>query len=198
MRDIDRSSDSERADREKSKSEIDSKRYVIGLRTAGNDSERERERESIPSKAIHHSSTTWSWESSWADCLVTAPYTKELVTENRVLGRIRVCRFRTGFFEKRQFFFGSSFPSKLRVLVSLFEEHSPFVLIKPHIHILRVYSHKTLTAIPPSSLHCTCFVYTVTDVPGDPPAKFPLRADENLQPVKKTTSENLWPWIHSN
>ena len=58
MRGIERSSDSERGDREKIKSEIDSKRYVIGLRTAGNDSERERERESIPSKAIHHSLTT--------------------------------------------------------------------------------------------------------------------------------------------
>ena len=49
-------------------------------------------------------------------------------------------------------FFGSSFLSKLRVLASLFEEHSPFVEIKPHIHILRVYGHKTLTAIPPQTL----------------------------------------------
>ena len=60
MRDIHRSSDSERGDREKIKSEIDSKRYVIGFRTAGKDSEKGGERESIPSKAIHHSSNTWS------------------------------------------------------------------------------------------------------------------------------------------
>jgi len=45
MSDIDSSSHSERGYREKIKSEIDSKRYVIGLRTAGKDSKRERERE---------------------------------------------------------------------------------------------------------------------------------------------------------
>jgi len=47
MSDIDSSSHSERGYREKIKSEIDSKRYVIGLRTAGKDSERERERERV-------------------------------------------------------------------------------------------------------------------------------------------------------
>jgi len=30
--------------------------------------------------AIHHSSATLSWESSWADRLATAPYTREFVT----------------------------------------------------------------------------------------------------------------------
>ena len=47
-----------------------------------------------------------------------------------------VCGFRTEFCEKRQFF-GSSFLCKLWV----FEEHSPFCDIKPHMHILRVYGH---------------------------------------------------------
>jgi len=40
------------------------------------------------SVAIHHSSTTSSWESSWADCLATAPYTREFMTESPVLGRV--------------------------------------------------------------------------------------------------------------
>ena len=33
---------------------------------------------------------------------------------------------------------------------------------------------QTLTAIPPWSLRCICFVYTVIDVDGDPPVKSPL------------------------
>ena len=52
-------------------------------------------------RAIHHSSTTQWWESSWADRLATAPYTWEFVTESQcwwdypfykhslLLGRVR-------------------------------------------------------------------------------------------------------------
>jgi len=48
-----------------------------------------------------------------------------------------VCGSRTEFFEKRQFF-GSWFFFKLWV----FEEHSPPIEIKHHMHMLRVYGHR--------------------------------------------------------
>jgi len=59
MRDIDRSSDS-RGGTERKLNLKQIRRDTISLRTAGKDPERERERQSIPSKAIHHSSATWS------------------------------------------------------------------------------------------------------------------------------------------
>ena len=38
-----------------------------------------------------------------------------------------------------------------------------------------VYTVTDVDGDPPVSLRCTCFVYTVTDVDGDPPVKLPLR-----------------------
>ena len=56
-----------------------------------------------------------------------------------------VCGLRTEFFEKRHFL-------EVWILFKLqvFEEHSPFDEIKPHMHMLRVSQRsQTLTAIPP-------------------------------------------------
>jgi len=58
-----------------------------------------------------------------------------------------------------------------------------------HVRAKRARTHdwksptrtQTLTTIPPSSLRCTCFVYTVTDVAGDPPVKSPLVTHTKLK-----------------
>jgi len=74
-----------------------------------------------------------------ADRLATAPYTREFVTLCPVVGRI--CEQFADVEQsslRNDIFFGSSVPFKLRV----FEEHTPFVEIKPHMHMLRVYGHR--------------------------------------------------------
>jgi len=85
---------------------------------------------------IHHSSTTLSWESSWADRLSTAPYTRDRKPSLRE-SSWAVCGFRTEFFSERQF---------LEVVSWLDSEclkstHC-FVEIKPHMHMLCSYCHR--------------------------------------------------------
>ena len=67
-------------------------------------------------------------------------------------------------------FFGSSVLFKFRE----FEEHSLFVEIKPHMHMLRVYGHRRWRWPPRQAPLHMLRVYG-TDVDSDPPVKLPLR-----------------------
>jgi len=89
-------------------------------------------------RAIHHSLTTWSWESSWADRLATAPYTREFVTESPVLGKVR-----EQFADLEQSSSRSDiFLEACSHLSSECLKRTHRLLIKHHMHMLRVYGHR--------------------------------------------------------
>ena len=90
-------------------------------------------------RAIHHSSTTQSWESSWANRLSTVPYTGEFVTESPVWGRVReqFAHLEQSSVRNDIFLGVVSYVSS-----ECLKSTHRFVDIKPHIHMLRVYGHR--------------------------------------------------------